>query len=206
MNLDELGLKHGTDKASDGHDYLNVYEEFLAPYRNSARAIMEIGVREGPSVRLWRDYFTRAQVIGVDVKEECRAHADERIAIEIGNQGDPRFVRQLMKTYKPDIVMDDGSHIWKHQIDTFRVVFPLLNPGGLFVCEDLHTSRINAFPKYGTAYTVSTAAYFGQLAAQVGAEGVIYAAMKDEELTAIREQVEWIRFGRRFVAVKKKSQ
>jgi hypothetical protein len=84
LTLDELGRKFGTDKSSQAHNYLAVYEQFLAPYRaNADLGVLEIGVRDGPSVRVWQEYFPAAQIVGVDISESCRAHADTRIAIEI---------------------------------------------------------------------------------------------------------------------------
>jgi hypothetical protein len=165
LTLDELGLKHGTDKASGGHNYLVLYEELLTSYRAKPELLLlEVGVRDGASVRLWQDYFPQAQIVGVDILESCRAHQDSRIAIEIGDQSDPNFLEALSNKYKADIIFDDGSHSWSHQIDTFRMLFPHLNAGGLFVCEDLHTSRSKWVGKYGRPYTYSASKYFGLLA------------------------------------------
>ena len=45
------------------------------------------------------------------------------------------------KDLKFDIIIDDGSHMTKHQIDTFEHLFEtMLVDGGLYVIEDLHTS------------------------------------------------------------------
>jgi hypothetical protein len=41
---------------------------------------------------------------------------------------------------RPDIVLDDGSHRPKHHRITFETLFPLLEDGGLYVVEDLHTA------------------------------------------------------------------
>ncbi len=202
--LDELGRKHGTDKASDGHNYLVQYEEFLAPYRRKADlVVIEIGVHDGASVRVWQDYFAGAQIIGVDIMETCRAHADARIKIEIGDQGDPQFLQSLIVQHPADVIFDDGSHTWSHQIETFRLLFPRLKPGGLFVCEDLLTSRSKWVEKYGRAYTTPAATYFGRLAANFAAEGHVYGEMADAELKDIQKQIDWIRFGPGFVAIKK---
>jgi hypothetical protein len=206
VKLDELGQKHGTDKASQGHNYLVEYEPLLQPYRSkSDLLVLEIGVREGASVRLWHDYFSTAQIVGVDILERCTAHAGDRISIEIGDQSDEEFLQRLTVKYEPDIIFDDGSHFWTHQIDTFRILFPAMKPGGTFVCEDLHTSRSKWVGKYGTPYTMSAAAYFGWLAAIFSAEGHVYGTMMDAELREIARLVEWIRFGRSFVAIKKKA-
>ncbi len=45
-----------------------------------------------------------------------------------------------------DIIIDDGSHINEHVIETFKMLFPLLKDGGLYVIEDIQTSY---WPDYG---------------------------------------------------------
>jgi hypothetical protein len=56
-SLDEVGLKHGTDKSSDGHNHLTFYGNFFLPLRESGIRILEIGVLRGASVRTWEEYF-----------------------------------------------------------------------------------------------------------------------------------------------------
>jgi hypothetical protein len=58
--------------------------------------------------------------------------------------------------------------------------------------------------KYGRAYTDAAAGYFGRLAAEVAAEGHVYGTMFDQEVKDIQRDIEWVRFGRGFVAIKKK--
>lgn len=204
MTLDELGLRHGTDKASNGHNYLVSYEELLAPYRGKSDLIViEIGVYDGGSLRLWQNYFPGAQIVGVDIREACRSHEDVRIKIEIGDQGDPKFLDSLIAQHPADVIVDDGSHTWAHQIDTFRLLFRKLKPGGLFICEDLLTSRSKWLEKYGRPYTMPAATYFGRLAANFSAEGYVYGAMPDAELMDIQKQIAWVRFGPGFVAIKR---
>ena len=204
MTLDELGRKYGTDKSSQTHNYLVAYEQLLASYRTKADlGVLEIGVRGGPSVRVWQEYFPTAEIVGVDITESCRAHADTRITIEIGDQSDPKFLQELVGKYRFDIIFDDGSHQWHHQIASFRYLFPHLQPGGLFICEDLHTSRSKWVEKYGRPYTTAAADYFGRLAAMVGAEGDVYDLAFDQGMNIIQKQIEWVRFGRGFVAIKK---
>ncbi|QIK78079.1 class I SAM-dependent methyltransferase [Sphingomonas piscis] len=204
MNLNELGLKHSTDKASHGHNYLDLYEELLAPFRDRGNLrIIEIGVHEGASLRVWKDFFPDAQIVGVDIKEACRAHADTSIQIEIGDQGDETFLQSLITKHPADIIVDDGSHFWSHQIDTFRLLFPQMRSGGLFVCEDLLTSRSKWVAAYGRPYTIPAATYFGRLAAQFAAEGFVYGEASDTEMRDLQQQIAWMRFGPGFVAIRK---
>jgi hypothetical protein len=39
-----------------------------------------------------------------------------------------------------DIVIDDGSHIASHQRKSFETLFPLLDPEGIYIVEDLPTA------------------------------------------------------------------
>jgi hypothetical protein len=39
-----------------------------------------------------------------------------------------------------DIIIDDGSHINSHQIETFKILFPKLKSGGYYFIEDVQTS------------------------------------------------------------------
>jgi hypothetical protein len=60
LTLDELAIKHGTDKSSPYHDYCRIHEELLAPLRHEPVALLELGVANGASLRMWGDYFTQA--------------------------------------------------------------------------------------------------------------------------------------------------
>jgi SAM-dependent methyltransferase len=139
--LDALGLRHGTDKASRAHGYLPVYEEFLGPLRDREITLLEIGVKEGASLRVWHDYFPRGRIVGVDLRRDVDNHAGGRIAIERADQGDPAALAAIIDRHGPfDVVIEDGSHFWRHQVLAIRTLVPALKPGGLFVSEDLQVS------------------------------------------------------------------
>jgi len=144
MTLDEIGLRNGTDKASNIHDYLRFYERRFAHLRAEAFVLIEIGVYRGGSVRTWSEYFPRAQIVGLDINEECRQYEQGNIAIRIGDASNPSFLFDIITEFgRPLVVLDDGSHRWDHQIQTLQVLFPLLRPSGFLVIEDLDTSFEN---------------------------------------------------------------
>ena len=60
-----IGLKYQADKARNG--YLGIYEKYFTPLKNKKINILEIGIHEGASARLWREWFKNAHVIGVDI-------------------------------------------------------------------------------------------------------------------------------------------
>lgn len=139
--LDEIGLKYGTDKASVHHNYLNFYEFFMAPLRELPLKILEIGVYKGASLRTWREYFPKANIIGVDIQPSCKQFESERIHIELADQSNLEHLAQLAATHGPfDLIVEDGSHMWEHQITTLRALFPFLRNGGHYVVEDLQTN------------------------------------------------------------------
>ena len=85
---------------------------------------------------MWHEYFDQATIIGVDIQQDCRCYARDRIMVEIGSQEDPGFLADLVRRYPPRIIVDDGSHLAHHVIFTFETLFPALEPGGIYVIED----------------------------------------------------------------------
>ena len=148
--LDALGIRYGTDKCSRKHDYLRTYERHVVWMRDLPVKVLELGVLNGASLKVWRDFFPLGEIIGADYSPERAKQAGERIAIEIGDCGDPAFLRPLAEKHGPfDLIVDDASHIWKHQQDAFETLFPHLKPGGIYILEDIHTSYI---PRYGDPF------------------------------------------------------
>ena len=61
LNLDG----YGTDKIKMG--YLDVYDPILAPWLYKEIKLLELGVYQGRSLELWRDYFPRLTIVGIDL-------------------------------------------------------------------------------------------------------------------------------------------
>lgn len=137
-SLDLLGALEGTNKGSLYQDYLRNYEPLLAPYRDLPINLIEIGVADGGSVRMWERWMPRAQIVGIDISPGCKSHERGRIAIEIGSQADHDFMAGVLEKFPPTIVIDDGSHIAGHIIASFEQIFPKLLPGGCYIIEDLY--------------------------------------------------------------------
>jgi len=141
VSLDALGLKFGTDKASNGHEYLSFYESFFLPRRHRVKRILEIGVWAGQSLRVWNEYFPNAEVIGVDINPLAKEMEERRIKIEILDQGNIQSLTELGLKYGSfDIIVEDGSHLWEHQITSLKSLFPYLSPNGYYIVEDLQTN------------------------------------------------------------------
>lgn len=103
------------------------------------KAILEIGVQSGDSLRMWMERYPEAKVVGIDVDETCGK--PDGATVVIGDGHDPSFIASVWGEHGPfDLVIDDGSHQVADQIRTFEAVLPRIAHGCLYVCEDLHTS------------------------------------------------------------------
>ncbi|WP_119461877.1 class I SAM-dependent methyltransferase [Rhodospirillaceae bacterium SYSU D60014] len=118
-----------------GHNYLPIYDRYFSPIRQDVRKVLEIGVQSGKSLRMWRDYFPNAEIYGLDLDPACKAVEEDRIRIAIGDQSNPSDLAKLPTDF--DIIIDDGSHIPAHQINTFRYLFRHnMNERGVYAVED----------------------------------------------------------------------
>jgi Methyltransferase domain len=129
-------------------DYFDVYHRSFERFRGRPITFVEIGVQNGGSARMWRHYFgEQATIIGIDIDPECRSLEDEGFEIWIGDQADPAFWSDFLEAHpRIDVVLDDGGHTMDQQLVTFHALFEALSNGGVYLCEDTHTSY---FPGYG---------------------------------------------------------
>lgn len=134
--------------------YFDIYDTHFSRFRKKPITVLEFGVFQGGSLQMWRRYFGRkARIIGVDINPKCQELQEKGIEIYIGDQEDGNFLRQLMEKVGPvDVVIEDGGHTMKQQINTFEEVFPKVREGGVFLIEDLHTSY---WKEYGGGYKKS---------------------------------------------------
>ena len=133
------------------HNYLEIYHRHFARFRGQSPVVLEIGVAEGGSLQMWRHYFgPGTRVVGIDVNLACLTLQDDATTILIGDQGDRAFLAKVREQVpRVDILIDDGGHTMWQQIATFEELYPHIQPNGVFLCEDMHTSLWSA---YGGGY------------------------------------------------------
>lgn len=134
--LNELGLKHGTDKNSTTHDYLDTYEQHLKEYKDREFTLLELGCASGNSIRMWREAYPKAKVFSIDINPECEQHG----GVFIGSQTDSTFLDKVLAEIGiPDVIISDGSHCGDDEVFTFKHLFPKMKPGSIYYLEDTHT-------------------------------------------------------------------
>jgi len=143
-DLERLFYAHDDKIAHKWHHYLEIYqrhfERFRTPRAQPLR-ILELGVSGGGSLQLWRKYFgSDAKIVGIDIDPACAGRVDSDTPAVIGDQSDPAVLAKALALLDGgvDIVIDDGSHIGRHQIATFEFLYPRLSDDGLYAVEDLH--------------------------------------------------------------------
>ena len=149
--LCELALKYGTDKAfreripgSTGysaHDYTPYYHELLRD--RDIRRVLEVGIGDkcynAASLRMWAEYFPQAEIYGCDIDLSTFVFDNPRIHCFYCDQSSSVSLQQVVFQTggQFDLIVDDGSHRIDHQQLTFQVLYPLLNPKGVYIIEDI---------------------------------------------------------------------
>lgn len=147
MTLKEIYLKHKKgdwpDKGSV-HSYIEVYEKILAPYRHTAKNILEIGLMSGESLRMWEEYFD-GNVYGMDCSETpIDGLADLRPIIAegthrivIGDAANALDVKKYFNGIKFDVIIEDSNHVIEDQLRMYQVFKPYMSENSLYICEDI---------------------------------------------------------------------
>lgn len=134
--FDAYNCGHGIWKFNH---YFDFYHRYLSKFIDTPVTLLEIGIYSGGSLQMWRKYFGPSSLIlGVDIEPDCASYAAEGIEIYIGSQDDRKFLADICPNKGIDVCVDDGSHKPEHQITSFEAIFPRLNPGGVYICEDIH--------------------------------------------------------------------
>lgn len=143
MNDLEKYFKQNTERQiHKWSHYFDIYERHFAKFRNKEIVILEIGIDQGGSLQMWKNYFgNKAKIYGVDINPICKDFEEENIEIFIGSQSDRNFLRNIKKKIPSvDILIDDGGHTMRQQIITFEEMFDHVKDNGIYLCEDNHTS------------------------------------------------------------------
>ncbi|CAL6330602.1 unnamed protein product [Bathycoccus prasinos] len=169
------------------HGYHEAYGPFLLHYLCTPNIrLLEIGVQNGNSLKLWQNLFPGHQLIaGVvygtfgSVKvDEFKSQLSDRTVLYHGDQSDANFLKQLekdLKGQKFDVIVDDGSHVPWHQLFTLERIFgTLLKEGGIYIIEDIETSYWDRKDKLPSIYGM-----YKIRGAGVGTRGSVVQKLKE---------------------------
>lgn len=185
MNLQEIGLKYNTDKAT-WHGYLNFYEKYLNHLKDSSFNMLEIGILNEGSTKTWLEYFPNSTVHAIDV-EYITSYNSRGIYYKI-SQDDSRLKTKFKNEFFK-IILDDGSHKVKHQLKSLSFLWDKLAYGGYYIVEDIHSSFHSDYIDFSpTTFSVLRNLEIGNIAGNL--------VIDDTELNLkkIKEEMEFINF------------
>lgn len=138
--------EYNTDK-EDLHCYISeYYSGVFSPYKENDIKILEIGIRHGGSIQLWRDFFTNAAVYGIDSGEEATATVDNCTIID----ADAYHINTVISLPNDfDFIIDDGPHTLESQIRFILLYRDKIKRRGRLIIEDIQSyENLNELIKY----------------------------------------------------------
>jgi len=152
--LSRLALKYNCDKYGS-HFYTEIYQKYMKAKKSKNIILFEIGIgglepkvgysglkTGGESLRMWRDYFKKGKIIGLDIVKK-KLQLGMNVQTFHGSQTDPKVLSKIIKKYKQfDFIIDDGSHNYKDVKFSFEYLFSSLKDGGYYFIEDTQSSYI----------------------------------------------------------------
>jgi cephalosporin hydroxylase len=140
----EIDPKYGTDKGGPKSYIENFYEEKFSTLADSDITLVEIGVRSGASLKLWREYFSKANIIGIDDFSDLNDHQipvnkswiySKNVKFIIGDAYNEEVANQIRD--KIDILIDDGPHTFESHVQLLSLYLPRMNKNGIIIIEDI---------------------------------------------------------------------
>jgi hypothetical protein len=144
--LNEIGKSYNCDKSDNHHEwagetYFDIYEKYFSKFKNKEINLLELGVRDGASLRTWASYFTKATIHGVDIDPTSKIYQTPQFQIHTASQDDEAKLNALSGMVGGwDIVIDDASHINTLTVKSFYALISQVKSGGLYIIEDLRNS------------------------------------------------------------------
>ena len=138
-NLNNYLTYFDCDKSSLVHGYSKFYELELEKLKDSNLDILEFGIHFGASQAAFSKYFNRSNIIGVDKNPYYKKFFSKNIRSLYCDVSDQNSLK-LLKDYlgiEFDLIIDDASHIPKHQLKTSIEMFDVVKSKGLYVVEEL---------------------------------------------------------------------
>lgn len=140
--------------ASKPHAFYDIYEDYFSPLKDLSVVVLEVGVYQGESTKVFSRYFPSGKIVGIDLDiKSIDFSGYPNIVYEKANQTSADDLGRVSEKHAPDgydIIIDDASHIGLFSLFTLHHVFHRLKPGGLYVVEDWPTGYLKDWPD-GTA-------------------------------------------------------
>lgn len=154
-----FGALEGTDKSVwnnkphlHKHPYTALYYDLMAQYKEKPIRIAEIGIEDNSSTRMWRNFFTEAQIDLYEYYQEKidKALQDNLTGVEymsIDVSQNARVHYAFNERYKEtgrlyQFIIDDSTHNIDDQIRIIFEALKFLEPRGKMIIEDIFREEV----------------------------------------------------------------
>jgi hypothetical protein len=145
MSLEQIVDNSRTDK-NTAHSYLPLYQKLLISKKETAKNVLEIGIYNGGSIKLWKDFFTNANVYGLDIIHMNHIwdgiKNNKRIILYTSTDAynDNFFIDNFLnKNIKFDFMLDDGPHTLESMKQFIKLYSQIMTDDGILIIEDIQS-------------------------------------------------------------------
>lgn len=154
--LCEIGKKYDTDKSSQRmnisdtrhcHPYTLFYDGLFKNKKNNNLKIAELGILDGGSLLMWREYFKNSEIYGFEYNNDLinnfkqKFNNDRIILSNIDVTDKDSIINAFNKiNILYDIIIEDTTHQFEDQIRVIENIYQYLRPGGILIIEDIFKS------------------------------------------------------------------
>ena len=169
--------KYGSDKGEcdskdnpypwPSHNYADFYDLIFRLRKDDVRLLVECGLgtnnpqvesfmgidgKPGASLRVWRDYFPNAKIIGVDIDKEI-LFSETRIKTYECDQTSQNSISNFtieaaLEESSVDIIIDDGLHKFVAGKSFFEGMIKYLSKNGIYIIEDVSAADLSGYKDY----------------------------------------------------------
>jgi hypothetical protein len=145
MSLEKLVDNSRTDK-NTLHSYLPLYQNLLINKKETAKNILEVGIYNGGSIKLWSDFFINANVYGLDILnindiwEDIKNNEKIILYTSCNAYNNDFFITNFLnKNIKFDFMLDDGPHSLESMIQFIKLYSQIMTDDGILIIEDIQS-------------------------------------------------------------------
>ena len=136
--------RYGTDKGEPKSFIDGFYQEKFEPLRNKKLTLVEIGVRSGASLKMWKEFFSkRATIIGIDnfqdFNDNQTPYNEEWLSDGVQFIDADGYTQETVDKIDGgiDILIDDAPHTLQSHQKLLELYLPKMNKGGYVIIEDI---------------------------------------------------------------------
>ena len=123
----------------DAHGYSKIYERYFEKIRNANLNILELGSFYGNAAGAFFYYFKNSSIYSGDICPDLFRYKSQRLKnFYINTSSEISIKKDLIDNQRIfNVIIEDASHTLKDQIISLFMLFKILSPKGIFICEEL---------------------------------------------------------------------